>query len=939
MRTVIVMYVALGLLGGVAASTEDEEMAAYYAQVFAETELVVRPAPAEERRLALEPGERVLDFDVSPLGPEVYALVRKATGQMGLRRWSIDGGPSPADWPLPTGLEAKSLVMHPRGQVLFIGGSQGQESMILRLDSTPTGWQAKPIYRSAQKLRRLVIGPRPFTLYTAVYGEGAPPLPQYRLFFGHLNPDNSYGVQTVSEQGEAAYQVIGDRSGYLAPGADREPTPLVQVPHALPASFMPAGNRLLWQDQQGCFHSLEYAGSSWSLNEPSAVPVAHPLCNGSLTATPNGLGLIHWQANTPGVTLYLYEGRETTPQVPHLTFLGTPSSVPDGKGLVGLIATPSGQALVYTPIQVPLADVINAPLFVDNAQAAARLAERGGVFQATEGEQMYSLYETELYREGSYDATTPSRPYLATTDVFWEIFAAAYEGLFVLQEKQRAMPAFWDFIKAANAYYWPAGQSKPPTSLWAKVFATLHTLHTAPQTRSVEVANILEAGVEYSKLFEREVDYRELTPRGHYSLSPALTEYFKAFKYLTQIAPQADAPVAELQALPAALKTQAQTWIDGYLAFIAPPRRPLVWQDSSGFALPPYAQSRPLRDTLQLFPLAWGFDNEVLNSTVFHPDWPAAEQITDSSGQPRWLPSGLEVAAALGSATAMQALQGELAQYPKLHSALASLRSRAQAAKSGNSDLYQRWLAALAVQWADGVNAPQFNADLWQAKRLQTGLASWATLRHATLLVNERAGAEAGEGGFEEIVMRPPRGYVEPDPATFRAIAGLFEATTAVAAQVLNDPALLKGVQTRLAESAAKARQFAEMAEKQLRGEALTPLEYGQILYLARVAEHHFLVYKALANPVGEYAIVTPDPMPKIADVAGDLNNGLLLSGVGRPLMWTQTVPYFGRRQLVKGAVYSYYEFTAQQPLDDQQWLEQLPQAVPPVWFKQLLVN
>ena len=48
-------------------------------------------------------------------------------------------------------------------------------------------------------------------------------------------------------------------------------------------------------------------------------------------------------------------------------------------------------------------------------------------------------------------------------------------------------------------------------------------------------------------------------------------------------------------------------------------------------------------------------------------------------------------------------------------------------------------------------------------------------MRHATVLVNERSDAEAGEGGFEELVTQSPRGYVEPDPATFAALAGLFD--------------------------------------------------------------------------------------------------------------------------------------------------------------------
>ncbi len=136
-------------------------------------------------------------------------------------------------------------------------------------------------------------------------------------------------------------------------------------------------------------------------------------------------------------------------------------------------------------------------------------------------------------------------------------------------------------------------------------------------------------------------------------------------------------------------------------------------------------------------------------------------------------------------------------------------------------------------QWADNATFPGNAQDaLWNAKRIQTGLASWATLRHATVLVNERSTAECGEGGFEAIVLRPPRGYVEPDPKTFEAIASLFDQMEQVVAKSANftgdlpqdpsetnDPStndtaqpLRDGIIRRLQATASKARLFEAMA-------------------------------------------------------------------------------------------------------------------------------
>jgi hypothetical protein len=254
--------------------------------------------------------------------------------------------------------------------------------------------------------------------------------------------------------------------------------------------------------------------------------------------------------------------------------------------------------------------------------------------------------------------------------------------------------------------------------------------------------------------------------------------------------------------------------------------------------------------------------------------------------------------------------------------------------KSGpRANLYDSWIDALAAQWAEDAKFPGISPEtLWKAKRLQTGLASWATLRHATVLVNERVAAECGEGGFEEIVLRPPRGYVEPDPKTFNAIASLFDQMQDAIAHSANfkgnlplgegaddkSEPLRNGIIRRLQASASKARLFASMAEKELRNEPLSNADYDEILHVGAVAEHDFLVYKSLANK--DLALSTPDPMMKIADVAGGVGTPYLEAAVGRPLEWDQVVPYFGRREIVKGSVYSYYEFSSPAPLSDLAW-------------------
>jgi hypothetical protein len=122
-----------------------------------------------------------------------------------------------------------------------------------------------------------------------------------------------------------------------------------------------------------------------------------------------------------------------------------------------------------------------------------------------------------------------------------------------------------------------------------------------------------------------------------------MSAYFKAVHYLTSLAAANGA--APLNSLPDNVKAKALRWIAAYSAYIAPSRAPLAWK-SDGFAPPGYTR-HPL-DKQQIFPLSWGFDNEVLLSTIYHSDWPEAEQIKGASGQ-RLLPSGVDLAAAMGN--------------------------------------------------------------------------------------------------------------------------------------------------------------------------------------------------------------------------------------------------------------------------------------------------
>jgi len=909
----------------------------FAASVFDNPELRIAPSPAEARRIALPAGVRVLDSDVSPAGPVTALLVLQASGARQVLLWNLDQSQTTKGWDVPAGFSARALAWHPEGKAIFLAGPQGQKHAIFRIDQAGGKWTARQIYSSPQELRRLVPGPRPFAV--DLNQPSQRPVQVYRLFFGLKGNSGNFTIHSITEDGKRDYQAIGPRASQTKSLDDEYPPSRIEANFALPVGFHPAGHVLLWEDARHCFHTADYARDHW---EGTAALFGREFCGGTVGATPNGAGVFHWEAGKEGVDLLLNRGAVRKHVAAGVQLVSAPSSVADGRGIVGIAKTETGFAVDYVPVDVPLANVVNAWMYVESDGDLSLFSQHGGLFRdLKDADQLYPLYDSELYHCGGVDESAPTRPYMVTTDSFWELFGAAYEGIFIVRERQSAIPAFWDFVARARR---AVRQSRPP-SRWAGVFDALEALAGRPESNPEALRISRADGRRASSVLGTDFDYAELKPRGHYTATPEARRYFQAFRYLTRVSKLEGWPIDELRQLPPEVKSAALRWIGVYGDMIAPSRAPLLWTSSP--AAPASYVKRPLA-LPTLFPLSWGFDNEALFSTVYHADLPALERIEGPSG-PRLTPSSLDIAAALGSRFARELLSGELEKYPRLAAVLDDLLARKSAARDPHQTLYDRWIDGLAQQWADSVVSPngQWDEKLWRTKRLQTGLASWATLRHATVLVNERVSAECGEGGFEEIVMRPPRGYVEPDPETFRRIAGLFDAAAQLVgadstplAGVLPDEAqdgkpareaLKQGLLRRLAETAAKARLFESMAAKEVRGAALTAAEYEEILYFGRVAEHHFLIFKSLANK--DLALSTPDPMPKIADVADVLGSApYLMAAVGRPLEWDHAVPFYGRQEIVKGGAYSFYEFVNDALLDDQDWLKRLPSQPHPAW-------
>ena len=305
---------------------------------------------------------------MSPTGPLAAVLVKVTGLTYSIKFWKIGDKNFTDCWIAPEGVIPTAIAFHPLGEELFVIAVKEGKYHILRIEKVNNIWVSKSIFSSPNQLSRLVICPRPFIVvsksdpYAEYYA--------YRLFFGMKSNNNTFIIASITENGQRFYQTIGPAESMTQlPDAEIPPSE-IKAEWALPLSFHPAGHEMIWEDKQHNFNFAEYNRSAWGKSKPLLNNSIH---GGTITATPNGLGFIHWQKDKPGIGLYLLPTGKEYPQLQEYQFIATPSSTPDGLGIVGLSRVNEILTLSYVPISMPLNDVQNAWMYVKKSR-------RDGIF-------------------------------------------------------------------------------------------------------------------------------------------------------------------------------------------------------------------------------------------------------------------------------------------------------------------------------------------------------------------------------------------------------------------------------------------------------------------------------------------------------------------------------------------------------------------------------
>ncbi len=285
----------------------------------------------------------------------------------------------------------------------------------------------------------------------------------------------------------------------------------------------------------------------------------------------------------------------------------------------------------------------------------------------------------------------------------------------------------------------------------------------------------------------------------------------------------------------------------------------------------------------------------------------------NSEGQKRLLPDTLDVAAALGSDTALEILeaQGET-EYGGYLDNMTELREMLATApeQSWTTSLYSSWLYTLLplLEEKEEGYPSYMTSGEWSKKALETFAGSFTELKHDTVLYAKQVMAEMG-GGPPEVL--DDRGYVEPEPEVYARFMMLAQQT----AEGLSEFGILSDADLEnLSRLEELARRLMGIANKELENETLTDEEYELIRAYGGTLEH-FWIEAVKDRTDAEYLDPQEIPASLVTDIATDPNGWVLQIANAKPAEILVIVPVDGTLRLASGVVYNFYQFT--QPIEN----------------------
>jgi hypothetical protein len=475
-------------------------------------------------------------------------------------------------------------------------------------------------------------------------------------------------------------------------------------------------------------------------------------------------------------------------------------------------------------------------------------------------------------------------------------------------------------------------------------------------------------GFTDSPIFKRKIDYSQFIVRGHYTKSDQLKMYFRGmmwfglipFELQAKAGEEANVPYERIrQTLLITHELYAGGLMDDWEAIYEPTS--LLVGEANNLTPPEIKQAmdsvygkgaglKELANDAKLPQFAAALKN--LRKAKIQGKWrdnqaeqalqfkfmgqryiPDSEILQEVSDQQRPMPTGLDVMTVLGSTRAQAIIDANLTKYnplnwPDYHDERNRMEAKFSALPEATwrSNLYWSWLYAVkALLEPLPAGYPSFMRNAaWEAKSLSTALASWAELRHDTILYGQQSVAEMGDGDEEQPYVR---GYVEPNVKFYDRLIALTRQTH-------------EGLLSRKLINAELGQRFVEFRQlltflrsvsiRELQNQKLTRAEHlrirkieGELSNLTETMLLYGTNYQTLSDDDRDMALV--------ADVHTGRDKALTVA-TGRADDLIAIVPIEGKLYFARGTAMSFYEF--HQPisnrLTDEAWKKMLAKGKAP---------
>jgi len=528
----------------------------------------------------------------------------------------------------------------------------------------------------------------------------------------------------------------------------------------------------------------------------------------------------------------------------------------------------------------------------------------------TRQESFFSLYE-HLGRNKSN--------IIITSDLFFHSSISLYDSTITLVEKEKIIPQLKQLLHPL--YKNAEGISR---DYFEVALSLLGVVEPTTERVKKEIKQIENAGgFGNSPILGINIDYSQFKPRGHYTKSKVLSNYFKAMMWLSfpkipieskeyyDIATGQATMIGDLDLLPIYLGIDSLvTKLVGTTDDITP-LLILKYKDTSSpiDSLRKFCGRIVSKSEKDIVKYSFMPQRFILDSYIFQmltydyiigytgdPDnLPFTAGYTEAGIQ-RVFPRGLDVFGVFGSNIATEILKKEGdTDYPNYFAIQEGLKRNIKFTEDGS--LYDIYLLALKELLGD----KNFMSPTYQYKNLITASGGWCELRHATILYAKQS--------YTALVSAPPKRekiiLIEPFPEVYRYLLKF--------AKRMHEFYPLDATK----ELISILNTAIKVSEKELDGE-IPDIE------------------KVQSIPYKLKTLTNKKRAPLIADVHTDPNTGMVLEeAIGNPFIINISLDLNSEEMNFTGVSYSYYEFkqSMSNRLTDDEWREVMKEKEIPAWI------